>query len=293
MAGGVDFTYTVGLEARTDQLTKKIDSFNKEIGGRSIELNVDLAGFDQGKTKKAFDSLGVSLDNIKKVTSETITMTNAQGKSYEEVSKYVVQYTNAMGKLTTATINIDNQTKTAIAQSKRYDDTLKSTEKTLNSTQNVEAKHRDAIVATANALNSSISEWKELASTHQLASPRAKELETKIQSLTTTLKQQEGATKTGAAGLQNWASTAERVIKQSFAYAIAMRAIRSAQQEFNKALKFTIDLNTEMTKIQVLQVEGAKTAGEIDNLASSFNRLAQEMGSSTLEVARGSVEWFN
>ncbi|GEM_PF-6913012 len=293
MAGGVDFTYTVGLDARTDQLTKKIQSFEKEIGGRAIELNVDLAEFDQGKTKAAFDSLGVSLENIKRVTTETVTLTNSQGKSYEEVSKYVVTYTNAMGKLTTAHINVDNSIKASQEQSKKYDAILKQTESTLNSTQNVEAKHRNAIVATAAALNNSISEWRKLAEAHEADSPRAKELETRIQSLTTTLKQQEGATKTGAAGLQSWASTAERVIKQSIAYGLAMRGLRIAQQELNKAIRYTIDLNTEMTKIQILQVEGAKTADQINRLAGSFNNLAKEMGSSTLEVARGSVEWFN
>ena len=81
-------------------------------------------------------------------------------------------------------------------------------------------------------------------------------------------------------------------LKQTFAYGLAMRALRAAQRELNEAIRYTIDLNTEMAKIKVLQVEGAKTAYEINNLADSFNRLAQEMGASTLEVAKGSVEWL-
>ena len=294
MAGGVDFTYTVGLDAKTDQLTKKISSFQESLQKRPIDINIDFPGLkNQGAIKNALDSLGVSMNNIRKVTTETITLTDKQGKAYDEAKKLVVQYINEYGKLATAIINVDNQTASSLKKQKEYDAILKATEKTLNNTQHVEGKQKQAIENTANALNKSIIEWKELAATHQADSPRAKELETRIRSLTDSLKQQEGATKTGAAGLQNFATTMQRAIKQSFAYAIAMRAIRLAQQELNNAIRYTIDLDTEMTKIQVLQVEGAKTAYEINNLADSFNRLAKEMGSSTLEVARGSVEWFN
>ena len=294
MAGGVDFTYTVGLDARTDQLTKKISSFQESLANRPLDVKIDFPGLkNQGAIKSALDSLGVSMDNIKKVTTETITLTDKQGNAYNEAKKLVVQYRDEFGKMATAFINVDNQTASTTKKQKEYDAVLKATEKTLNSTQHIQGKQREAIVATANELNSVIGEWKELAATHQADSPRAKELETRTRSLTDSLKQQEGATKTGAAGLQNFATTMQRAIKQSFAYAIAMRAIRLAQQELNNAIRYTIDLDTEMTKIQVLQVEGAKTAYEINNLADAFNRLAQEMGSSTLEVARGSVEWFN
>ena len=294
MANGVDFTYTVGLDAKTDQLTKKISSFQESLQKRPIDINIDFPGLkNQGAVKNALDSLGVSMDRVKKVTTETITLTDKQGKAYDEAKKLVVQYVNEFGKLATAYVNVDNQTGTTIKKQKEYDAILKATEKTLNSTQHVEESQRKTIEATANELNGAISEWKELAAAHQADTPRAKELETKINSLNNSLRQQAGATQTGAAGLQNFSTTMQRAIKQSFAYALAMRAVRLAQQKLNEAFKYAIDLNTEMTKIQVLQVEGAKTAYEINNLADSFNRLAKEMGSSTLEVARGSVEWFN
>jgi len=48
----------------------------------------------------------------------------------------------------------------------------------------------------------------------------------------------------------------------------------------------------EMTKIQVLQAEGAQTPAEIRALAQSYNALAKEMGATTIEVASGSVEWL-
>ena len=47
-----------------------------------------------------------------------------------------------------------------------------------------------------------------------------------------------------------------------------------------------------MTKIQVLQIDGAKSNEEISNLAVQYNILAKEVGSTTTEVAKGSVEWL-
>jgi len=62
--------------------------------------------------------------------------------------------------------------------------------------------------------------------------------------------------------------------------------------QLKNAMKYVVDLNKEMTKIQVLQVEGAKTREEIDALGKSYNDLAQEMGVTTIQVAQGSVEWL-
>lgn len=293
MANGVDFTYTVGLDAKTDQLTKKISSFQESLQKRPIDINIDFPGLkNQGAVKNALDSLGVSMDNIKKVTTETITLTDKQGRSFDEAKKLTVQYRNEFGKLATAIINVDNQTGASTKKQKEYDAVLKATERTLNSTQHVEEKQRQAIEKTADELNKSISQWKELASTHQANTPRAKELEIKIKSLTGTLQEQAGATRTASNAMQNFATRMGNAIKQTFAYGISMRAMRMVQQEFNKAIRYTIDLNTEMTKIQVLQVEGAKTSAEINKLANSYNKLAREMGATTLEVTQGSVEWL-
>jgi TP901 family phage tail tape measure protein len=52
------------------------------------------------------------------------------------------------------------------------------------------------------------------------------------------------------------------------------------------------ELNKEMTKIQVLQVGGAKSNEQIASLALQYNGLAKELGATTLEVTKGSVEWL-
>lgn len=291
---GYDFTYTIGMNAEFAEVNRKVEAFNKQLQGREFDIKIDLAGYDNvGEVEKQLKKLGITTQELKNVTVETKTFIDAQGKSHQEVTKVITDHVNAYGKLEKVTTVVNSKYKETQDSLKKYDNLLKSTDTTLQGLQNVEGKHKDAIQATVTELNGAVSKWKAIAEQYGVGSAEAKKAEAEIDRLSKTFKEQAGATKTGAAGLQNWGTTAERVIKQSFAYAIAMRAMRMAQQEFNKAIKYTIDLNTEMTKIQVLQVEGAKTTSQINALADSYNRLAQEMGSSTLEVARGSVEWFN
>lgn len=99
-------------------------------------------------------------------------------------------------------------------------------------------------------------------------------------------------TKAGANVFQSFTTRIANAIQQTIAYSFSIGLVYKAQQLLNDAVQYAIDLNTEMTKIQVLQAEGAKTPEEINVLAQSFNKLGQEMGASTLEIAKGSVEWF-
>lgn len=289
---GVDFTYTVGLDAKTDTLTKKVNAFRETLAGRPFDIKLDLKGFDTDKATQAFAQLGIEMDKIKTVTADVVTLVDKNGKIYQEAKGYTAQYTDELGRMTTAYMKIPTTIGDTAKKTKEYDAILKSTADTLNRTQNVNETHRQGIEKTADEIKDSISSWKQLAEQYGASSPQAKELETKITGLVGTLKQQEGATKTAANAMQNFGTRMANAIKQTFAYGLSMRALRMAQQKVNEAFKYTIALNTEMTKIQVLQVEGAKTTEQIDNLANAFNRLAQEMGATTLQVAEGSVEWL-
>jgi TP901 family phage tail tape measure protein len=47
-----------------------------------------------------------------------------------------------------------------------------------------------------------------------------------------------------------------------------------------------------MTKIQFLSIPGATSNEEIRTLSSDYNLLAKELGSTTIEISKGSVEWL-
>lgn len=114
----------------------------------------------------------------------------------------------------------------------------------------------------------------------------------RIKELAVKFRELKGAVDQGANAVQAWGTRISNAIKQTISYSLSLGLVYKARQLLNNAIKYAIDLNTEMVKIQVLQAEGAQTPDEINALAQSFNNLGKEMGASTLEIAKGSVEWF-
>jgi len=114
----------------------------------------------------------------------------------------------------------------------------------------------------------------------------------KVRDLNKEMQILRSGTDRGANAIQGWADRIGNAIKQTVAYGLSIQLVRKAQQLLNDAIKYSIELNTEMVKIQVLQAEGAQSPEEIRALAESYNKLGQAMGTSTLDIAKGSVEWL-
>ena len=105
-------------------------------------------------------------------------------------------------------------------------------------------------------------------------------------------KQAEEGTNASSSATRGWGATLVSAIKQTVSYTFSIGLMQKAQQLLNQAVMYTIELNKEMTKIQVLGIKGAESAAEIRDLAASYSTLAKNMGATTLEVAKGSVEWL-
>ena len=93
-------------------------------------------------------------------------------------------------------------------------------------------------------------------------------------------------------GIKSWSSQMGEAIRHTIQYATSIGLVYGAMNQIKQGIQYITDLNTEMTKIQVLQIDGAKSNEEISNLAVQYNILAKEVGSTTTEVAKGSVEWL-
>lgn len=72
-------------------------------------------------------------------------------------------------------------------------------------------------------------------------------------------------------------------------WAVSTALIYGTLQEIRKAMEYIVSLNKEMTNIQIVT---GMSQSEVGNLASQYNNLAKEMGSTTLQVAKSSLEWF-
>jgi len=76
--------------------------------------------------------------------------------------------------------------------------------------------------------------------------------------------------------------------KKMVIWAIATEALYGTLKKIGEAIQYVKDLNKELTNIQI--VTGASTK-QVADLAVQYNALAKQTGSTTLEVAKGSVEW--
>jgi phage tail tube protein FII len=93
-------------------------------------------------------------------------------------------------------------------------------------------------------------------------------------------------------GIGGWVNELGIAISRTASWTIAMTAFFGVIHQVQDAFSYVVELNKEMTNIKVLQTEGASSASEINDLAKSYNKLAIDMGVTTIEVAKGSVEWL-
>jgi len=83
-----------------------------------------------------------------------------------------------------------------------------------------------------------------------------------------------------------------KAIQTTIRYATSVGLVTAALSQLKDGIQYIKDLNKELTNIQVLQIEGAETDEEIANLSMQYNDLAKSLGSTTIEVTKGSVEWL-
>ena len=60
-------------------------------------------------------------------------------------------------------------------------------------------------------------------------------------------------------------------------------------RKIQDGIQYIRDLNKELTNTQIVTGESSQKIGQ---LASKYNQLALELGSTSLQVAQGSLEWF-
>jgi TP901 family phage tail tape measure protein len=99
-----------------------------------------------------------------------------------------------------------------------------------------------------------------------------------------TTKAVEGSSK----AIGGWRNDLVQTIQRTIQYATSIGLVYGALNQLKQGIQYVTDLNREMTNIRV--VTGGSVE-EIDTLASGYNKLAKEMGATTLEVARGSLEF--
>lgn len=80
------------------------------------------------------------------------------------------------------------------------------------------------------------------------------------------------------------------VAKNTFSYTLAYKALNSGDEALKKTIKTVRELDTAMTEIQMVTGETDEATRELLN---TYSEMGQQLGATTLDVAKGSVEWLN
>ncbi len=266
-----------------------------------------------GVSDAIFNSVKAEADLIDKVTVRQQTFRNAAGAQIEVVTGMTVDWNNKLSKTvdivnaipagfkkvkgahSEATVDIAagikaNQ-KAYAAQNKEIDGMAAKATAWEQQSHHMAGVEVDDARKTIALLQAKKIEWD---NAYKKGAP-AKDLDNitnSMKALNKVVLEQEAAVKQGAGANRSWGSSIANAFKQTIAYTFSLGLVRKAQTFLNNGIQYAIDLNTEMVKIQVLQVDGAQTGDEINKLALSYNSLAKEMGTTTLEIAKGSTEWL-
>jgi hypothetical protein len=310
MANEVNILFRAGIAFDDSQVAQAVNNMTQAVA-KAPPINIRSSmgdTVDVGNAQTQLDALRERATAIDNIIIKQKTMKDSSGNLYTGLTDMVVKWKGANNEVFTSLLKIDSavtsmgrgarlvaqetgelQVGKAVAQvTKEYNSKLKSFEamenkatEWYNRAESMEKREKKAIQDSSTALKDKISQYRQALQANDYTT--AGNLAVQIKASNDEMNKQIDLSKRSATGLRSWADSIQNAIKQ---------ALRSAQQLMNEAVKFAIDLNTEMTKIQVLQVEGAKTTEDIRALSVAYNELAQSMGTTTLEIAKGSVEWL-
>ena len=86
----------------------------------------------------------------------------------------------------------------------------------------------------------------------------------------------------------NFISMLDVGIKKIAVWGVGTMAIYGTMRKIRDGIEYIRDLNKELTNTQIVTGESSQKIGQ---LASKYNQLALELGSTTLQISRGSLEW--
>ncbi len=88
---------------------------------------------------------------------------------------------------------------------------------------------------------------------------------------------------------RNLATEMSAVIRRTLESAATLGLMYGALNQLRQGIQYVKDLDKELTNVQVVT---GMSQESVEKLATGYNNLAQEMGVTTLEVAKGSLEWL-
>jgi hypothetical protein len=269
IANGLKATVTQGYEDAASQMQARFSGV-EDITGYFKNL-----GYQKVSVGKTFDVDGIKKYNVElsKIENGWQTVDKAL-VSINENEEHVITSTKSISRELVAT---KNATTELVTQTGIYKEKLEQSKIT----------HADAFKNTnvqkyATELSKVIDEFGKGTKT-------AKDVDLATQKLNTSIRETESAFRTTQKASNNFFSGIKTAMSKIALWGIGTTLVYGALRNFKEAIQYVKDLNKELTNIQVVT---GMSATSVKELAQDFNDLASEMGATTLEVSRGSLEWF-
>lgn len=258
--------------------TDKIEADIKAISEKNqVKLRVTIGEKEKQDLWKTISALQEAGNKITKVR-----LTEGTDKSgIWGIRDATIEYTNALGQAEKRWVGINAEINKVsvrtIDYGKELDRALLSAQKFLEKAKTMaDTPAVQAAKGTANAIISAVKQ----------------DDINKVRELTREFQINKAALEASKATVRSWAEGLKHAMVQTIEYSLTIGALHTALAQLRQGLQYVVDLNKELVSIQVIQAEGAQTPEEIANLASRYNDLARELGATTIETARGSLEWL-
>lgn len=86
-----------------------------------------------------------------------------------------------------------------------------------------------------------------------------------------------------------WQESIKSSIGSVIKYAATIGILYSAFNQLKEGIQYVVDLNKQMTNVQLVTGQSSESLGR---LATQYNKTAKELGTTTLEVAKSSLEFI-
>lgn len=281
--------YRLMLEAQLDPA--KVQAQINALSNKSVlNIKMNFAQNDMTKFEAELEKIKAKASSIGKVT--------LFGDEKGGIARATIEYKDALGNVVQEYVQIND--KVAITQ--KYTENLAKDEKEINNLLQkrlaLNAKQADEMEKAAHQADLFLAKSQNLAKTPSVQATIGKAQEIKIavsegdinkvRTLNKEFAVLKASLQTGRTGLDSWSEGMRNAIKQTIEYATSIGLVYGALSQLKQGIQYLSDLDKEMTNIQIVT---GSTDEEMANLSMRYNDLAKNLGATTIEVAKGSLEW--
>jgi hypothetical protein len=288
MAGTSNYKLLIEGQLTTEKIQLRLEELRKQT---KLILNFEVDQKDMGKVNEILESIRSKGGTIGKI------------KLFEDdkggVSKAIIEYKNEAGQIEKITRDINTGVKVT---KERYVDLARVESESLKIEKDrlvLTAKQADEMAKAALNADKFLARSKNMQQTPQVQAAVGIAQKIKIESVAGNIEEvrklsnqldiAKASFSNVTQGIRSWTAGMAQSLKSTIQYAASVGLLYGALNQLKQGIQYIKDLNKEMVNIQMVTGQSDR---EINKLAVGYNKLGKEMSVSTLDIAKGSLEFI-